>query len=281
MDRKELVAILVLGVLVVIAATVRIWRAPGPRPERTKNSRAPVAPGGTAPRDSAAGWPFEPELYLPPDAKARAQFDDAENLFLHSLFEATPYGVIRKRPLDDAIGIYQHLRVRYPDDRIAEIALLRIAQCYTVTRRHEHACRAYDRFLELYPQSSLRPIALLWSGDARMNAGEYEPARQRLNDVIQHYPNTRFAEGALVRLAQSYTLEKRYPEAAHAYDDFLQRCPDSELRPLALLWSGDSHQRLGEHELARQRLEEVVRQHAASPFVEGARRRLKQLPPTP
>jgi TolA-binding protein len=92
------------------------------------------------------------------------------------------------------------------------------------------------------------------------------------------------AELALLRIGQCDTLLRRHKEAADGYERFLARYPDSDLRPMALLWSADSLIRIGRPELARQRLNEILTRHAKSAFAEGAKSLLTTLdtpPPTP
>jgi TolA-binding protein len=148
-------------------------------------------------------------------------------------------------------------------------------------KRFPEAARAFDRFLEVYPRSELSPMALLWSGDNHLKDGETEKAKARLDEVITQYPTSPFAEGARLRVAQYYTVVKSFPEAARAYDRFLETYPKSELRPVALLGSSDSHLKKGDTAAARARLEEIIKQDPTSPFAEVARQRLAQLKAVP
>ncbi len=101
---------------------------------------------------------------------------------------------------------------------------------------------------------------------------------------IQRFPKEPVVEIAILRIAQCATMAQRHKEAAEYYELHLQRYPGSALRPMALLWSADSLLRLGQRDLARERLAEIIARYPASPFVEGAKTLLAALekaPPSP
>jgi TolA-binding protein len=100
---------------------------------------------------------------------------------------------------------------------------------------------------------------------------------------IQRFPRQRTCEIASFRIGQCLTLSDRHVEAAAHYEIFLRDYPDSDLRPLALLWSGIHQAHLGRRDGARARFQEVIDRHPDTPFAEGARQRLTALdqPPAP
>jgi len=94
---------------------------------------------------------------------------------------------------------------------------------------------------------------------------------------IEKYHSEPATELALLRICQCYTLASRPKEAAEHYEQFLAGYPHSDLRPMALLWGAESHIRLGETLLARERLNEIIAKHPTSAFAEGAKARLAAL----
>ncbi|MBL7223536.1 MAG: tetratricopeptide repeat protein [Candidatus Brocadiae bacterium] len=191
MDRKELLAVLILVALVAIAATARLSSmAPfafgRPRtPKRT--SRRPI-------NEADAGvirliWPQHREHYRPKGLEAVTLFDAGERIFAEGLFDA-------------AIATYAHFLEEHPRQRACEIARFRIAHCHSLAERDAEAAAHYDAFLKLHPHNELRPAALLWSGVHHARLGQATLARRRLTEVIDKFPDSVFAAGARDHLAK-------------------------------------------------------------------------------
>ena len=196
MDRKELIAILVLAGVVAIAATFRLsghmltQRNATPRPQT--NTPQP----GTSTRDASVGagvgrliWPRPRRRYEPRGREARALFNAIERIFAEGL-------------LDASAAAYRYFIERYPDEPTVEVARFRIGQCHTLGERYAEAAKHYDLFLNHHPRSDLRPMALLWSGVGHMHQGDIALARNRFEELVASYPGTPFADGARRRLAQ-------------------------------------------------------------------------------
>ncbi len=111
--------------------------------------------------------------------------------------------------------------------------------------------------------------------------GLHDAAIAAYRRFLETYPRQRACEIASFRIGQCLTLAERHDEAADHYEQFLTTYPDSALRPIALLWSGIHHAELGKRDVARARLQEVVDNHAATPFADGARQRLDALDARP
>jgi outer membrane protein assembly factor BamD (BamD/ComL family) len=109
---------------------------------------------------------------------------------------------------DAAIQIYEHFREEHRIDPAAEMALLRIAQSYTLMKRHKEAAQHYELFLKWYPRAEMRPLALLWSGRSHLFIGDTKVARERLAEVVAQFPQSAFADTARDDLKQ---LDARPP----------------------------------------------------------------------
>jgi len=285
MDRKELIVILLLAILVALLATVRLFHGPVTGYSLDREPVIPRPPGGREPgatQGSAADLakrlqPFPMDRYTPRDPDARSMFEAAERIFAEALTAAANEPASSFPFVDAAITTYQNFRTRYEKEPATEVALLRVGQCYTAMKAYPEGARVFEHFLKTYPKSELRPMALLWIGDNRLRQGETGPAKTALEEVITQYPASDFAERAMLRIAQCYALMKLLPEAADAYDRFLKKYPASLLRPVALLGSSDLLLNDGKPDLAKARLEEVLRQNPSSPFAKIAEQRLGQL----
>ena len=203
MERKELVVVLLLGLLVMVGATVRLFSTPLPMRSRRRTSttfrpagpRPAVGPAAPSRSFGAGAWRPRSDGFPPRDPGARNLFEAGEVAYGNGLF-------------DPAIEIYQHFLKEHKDDPAAEMALLRIAQCHTLMKRHEEAAQHYDLFLERYPRAELRPLALLWSGNSHLFLGASEVARTRFAEVIAQFPHSPFAATAKVHLERLDTKPK-------------------------------------------------------------------------
>ena len=200
MNRKDLIAVLVLAALVGIAATARLSgmtaavfgrhnsRRSGPRGTRPTPAQAP--PGAGLGR---LIWPTRRERYQPRGLEARTLFDAGERIFMEGLFDA-------------AAATYRRFIETYSDQATCEVARFRIGQCLTLAERHAEAAGQYELFLKRHPNSDLRPIALLWSGVHHAHLGKLDHARARFQQVLDDHPASACADGARQRLA---TLDRK------------------------------------------------------------------------
>ena len=191
MDRKEIIVVFVLVLLVLLAGTARLFSTPVPAStERTKLSPLRgIAPlrrdtGGKGSSPVAIRlWPTLDRNLRPHDPEAQRLLDAAEIIASEGLFDA-------------AVAAYRRLIERFPTGHAAEFALLRVGQCYTLARRYRDAMASYELFLSRHSGSGYRPLALLWCADAEIRLGYREPARKRLEEVLNRHPMSPFAEGA-------------------------------------------------------------------------------------
>jgi len=210
-ERKELIAVLLLGLLVAVGATVRLFSTPLPNSSDRRTARvprfgAPRGPNSSAPPGGGFGagtWRPRVDGFPPRDPGARSLFDAAEVIYGNGLFGA-------------AVPTYEHFLKEYPSDPAGEIALLRVAQCYTLLKRDDEAAKHYELFLQRYPQAELRPLALLWSGNSHLLTGDTKMARQRFAEVIAQFPATPFAEPAKAHLDRLEAESAKAPSGAPA-----------------------------------------------------------------
>ncbi len=189
MDRKEIIIVFVLALLVLLAGTANLFSTPPPPPaERT--GLDPLRAIAPLLRDKDAGkrppmplWPTLARNLRPQDPGAARLLDAAETIASEGV-------------LDAAIAAYERFTQRFPRGHAAEFARLRVAQCYTLDGKYDDAREKYEQFLTKHPGSGYRPLALLWSADALMRRGYRERARKRLDEVIARHPMSPFAEGA-------------------------------------------------------------------------------------
>ena len=207
MQRKELLVVLILGLLVALAATVRLFSTPlgSSATKGGTTTKPPLRPyhPTTGAKNGSAG-PHESVLWPPPTERVAPRNPTAARLF------AAAEAAAAERLFAPAVGIYKHVRDKFPDDPVAEMALLRLGQCCTLAERTADAAGYYEQFIKLYPNSEFRPLPLVWSAEALIQAHNTDLARSRLSEVIEKHPDSPFVERAKARLA---ALEGQAPKA--------------------------------------------------------------------
>lgn len=192
MERKEVLVVFLLGLLVAAAASVRLFRGSMLASSDTRTKGPPRRPQpSAAPNKDAefAGWPpVDPQL-LPRNPAPLRLLEAAETAYTEGLFDA-------------AARLYQRFVEKFPSEPIAEMALLRTGQCCTLAQHYRDAADHYEQFLDDYPVSKYRPLALLWSAESHLQLRNPDAARRRLTEVVERYPDSPFAERARQRLAR-------------------------------------------------------------------------------
>ena len=212
MQRKELLAVLILTLVVAVSATARFFSPPLRSPTSSGVASTRSGPGPTRER---AAPDKAPVIYYSRLSSTFPPGDpDAGELLLAAdiLYSKGDYGL--------AALVYQRFLKKQQDERqrdprrrpepAEEPALLRIGQCYSydAAGRWDEAAEQYEMFLKAYPNSEYRPMALLWSGRSHVKAGKIDIARKRLDEVISQYPASDFAKTARATLAD---LDARVP----------------------------------------------------------------------
>jgi TolA-binding protein len=197
MNRKELIAILLLATVVAAGLVFHLYYGPvNAFSSRSNGSRTTRTTQNQSPRDAS----FAVKSRIPRSHRARELLQRAEGAFSYAVFSYAAGQENRKAILEAAAGMYRTFCAAYDDEDAVELAFLRIAQCYTVQKRYPEAARAYDDLIASYPRSQVRPMALLWSGEAHVQLGNIETARTRFQEAIDKYPDTHFAADAAARL---------------------------------------------------------------------------------
>jgi TolA-binding protein len=141
-----------------------------------------------------------------------------------------------------AISSYEKLATNYPNDPLANEALLDAGQVSAENLKdNEAARRFYGLILKNNRESSDSSAkATLKLGEIALAEGEKALAQELLQRVLQKWPkNAEVASEAQFQLGVTYeTLFKNRDWATRAYDAVIQNFPQSK-------WANDARQRLG------------------------------------
>jgi len=203
MNRKELIAILLLATVVAVGLLFRLYYGdtPAARSSTVRHSR-PAAPASNG--ESS----FAVSQRVPISPKARQLLQRAEAAFSYAVFARAAGPEHLDAVIEAAAGMYRTFCTQYSEEDAVEWALLRVAQCYTLQKLYPEAARAYDDLIVSYPNSEVLPMALLWSGECHTRLGNIDKARKRLEQVIARQPKSQMAQDAARRL-EALDAQKR------------------------------------------------------------------------
>src|SRR3989338_8636992 len=132
------------------------------------------------------------------------------------------------------------------------------------------------------PQPNATAEALFAEGTDHFKNKKYALAIDRFQRVKVEYPFSPEVIAAELKLAEAYYLNKQYPEAAAAFKEFQTLHPSNENIPLVLyhlglvhfeqFTSSDRYQKVTE--IAKGYFEQVVKNHANSPYAAQAKEKL-------
>ncbi len=142
---------------------------------------------------------------------------------------------------DKAEEVWRRLVGRYPDHRLAERALLRIAQA-----REERgpasmrdALAAYTEVMTVYPQGVLFAEALYRHGLVAYQLLQFGDALGDFTRVVNEYTNSGVAAQSYFMRGQSLYMMGREEEAAGVCRSYLERYPKSDWASRVMFWLGE------------------------------------------
>lgn len=109
---------------------------------------------------------------------------------------------------DLAISGFQEFLSKYPNDKRAPEAHLKIADALFGLEKYEPAQTEYDFVLQKYPESDTTRAALLKKGLAQAKLNQPQ-ATDTLTEVVKKFPNTSEANTAQIKLRELQPAQRR------------------------------------------------------------------------
>jgi len=173
------------------------------------------------------------------------------------------YCYLQKQDYADALKEFQQAQRPYGTSgrRIAQDALLRLADCYYMLKQYDQAEAVYDQIINqrlpgtdyaLYQKSILAGIR-----------GNYAAKLQLLNQLTSQYPNSRFQNDANYEKGLTYMTEEKYAQAIPYFEKILAT-PNDPDAPKALLKIGLAYFNMGNSQRALDYYQQLVQQYPHS-----------------
>jgi tetratricopeptide (TPR) repeat protein len=144
-------------------------------------------------------------------------------------------------------------------------ALVRLADCYYVTKNYQRALQCYDQALQHYPAHVHYQKGVIYD-----LLGDQHTARASFQVIFDCYASTVYYEKALFEVAHIGFLQNNYPQAIEKFTKFMHKKPHSTLLPDALLNRAMAYVNLAQYNQAAQDYERFLTTYPKHPNAQSA-----------
>ncbi|QEH41296.1 tetratricopeptide repeat protein [Chitinophaga sp. XS-30] len=168
------------------------------------------------------------------------------------------YSLLKKEQYTAALPYFEAAqRTSGPNaGRIANDALLRMADCYYMLRDFPKALSLYDRIISANEPGA--DYATYQKSIIYGIQGKHNEKLSLLKQLAQQYPNSNFNNDADMEIAETYLSDERFSEAIPYLKNVLQKQPNGANAPKALLTLGLAYFNTNQGSTAMQYFRQVV-----------------------
>nr|PZN52144.1 MAG: hypothetical protein DIU61_12005 [Bacteroidota bacterium] len=145
-------------------------------------------------------------------------------------------------------------------------ALIRLGDCYYVSRSYPDALEYYNRARNI--GSPDNDYILLQTGTITGFQRNYTEARRLLSSLVSSYPRSQYRDDALFQIAQFDIEQGNYQQAIDGLTQLLREMPSSSYAPYAYMRRAASHFNLKNYSATISDYSHVIRQYPTHPAAE-------------
>ncbi|HNR37154.1 MAG TPA: tetratricopeptide repeat protein, partial [Candidatus Hydrogenedentes bacterium] len=126
---------------------------------------------------------------------------------------------------------YEEFRIvaeKYAGGEFGAEALYKAAECLAQLKRTEEAAKAFENFAKQYPDNILAEQALLRAGDAQFMTSAFAEAVERYKKILEAPGDASVELDTLYRLAITYHNMKDYAASADTFRKLLAKAPNGK-----------------------------------------------------
>ncbi|TRX51415.1 tetratricopeptide repeat protein [Fulvivirga sp. M361] len=135
---------------------------------------------------------------------------------------------------------------RETEKQYYEDALLRLADCYYVSKSYDNALNYYNQAVRLNKTDN--DYAHLQAGTVLGIQGNVASAVNEYNYLIKNYPKSRYLDDALFQKGQLYLESGNYQEAAMGFTQLILKKPNSRFVPYGYMRRASSYYNLQQYD---------------------------------
>ena len=160
-----------------------------------------------------------PTIKAPPisdkTAKAEVLFKQAEKL-------------LNAKDYADALKIFEEYLVKYPDQPLADAALMKKAAIYGALGQDEEKLEAYQKLVKKYPKSRFVPDAMLEILSAYYHEGRYKDVILQAADLLERTNSKQHIFQTYIYLADTYIAMGAPKDAVYFINIAYHKAPSEE-----------------------------------------------------
>jgi TolA-binding protein len=142
-----------------------------------------------------------------------------------------------------------------------EDALIRLADCYYVTKNYSEALRLYDKAIDI--EIPERDYAYFQKGVIMGINNRYEEAKSAFTIIIEQFSNSRYKDNAIFQRAQLDFEKGAYAAAISGFSKLLDASPNSALVPNAYLKRAISYNNIKDYNNAASDYKRILNEYPA------------------
>lgn len=154
-------------------------------------------------------------------------------------------------------------------------ALIRIADCYFVSRQYAEATNFYDQAVQL--DTFDIDYAMFQKGFSQGLQKQYENKITTLSTLLNNNPNSSYSADALFERGRSYIATNNEPQALTDFEKLVNDYPNSSYVPKALLQTGLIHYNQNDNEKAVEAYKNVIKKYSGTKQAKDALLGLKNI----
>lgn len=170
-----------------------------------------------------------------------------------------------------AEDIFVSLAKEYPDNELADDALLKAAEIALESGRNEDGRTWLTALIANYPESEFVERANYLAAHSYAAQKEPGPAVAKLTEFLQKHPGSEYAPNATYDIGMVLFGDGDYVAASNWFGKVLTDYPSSFLAPDAMYQQGQCRFNRTEYDRAREIYESLVERYPKSPKVDEAR----------
>ena len=148
-------------------------------------------------------------------AKGRELYEQAEKLFQAKAYE-------------DALNVFDEYLVKYPDQPLADEALVKMGKIYAALGRDEAKINVYQRLVKDYPESWFVPDAMLEILATYYNKGRFKEVIMQAADILERTDSKPYIFQTYVYLADTYMAMDAPMDAIYFINIAYNKAPSEE-----------------------------------------------------
>jgi ABC-type branched-subunit amino acid transport system substrate-binding protein len=148
-------------------------------------------------------------------AKGRALYEQAEKLFKSKAYE-------------DALKIYDEYLAKYPDQPLADEALMKMGKIYAALDQNEAKLTVYQRLVKDYPESRFAPDAMMEILATYYNKSRYKEVILQAADILEKTDSKQHIFQTYVYLADTYIVMGAPMDAIYFINIAYNKSPSEE-----------------------------------------------------